>query len=134
MAFEAQGTILDIMPMKTVGQKNFQIQQFIVELYRDKDRPQPIPFEFKGKRANALSEGNFNVGDEVKLAFDLDGRRWEGNDSVRYFHSNNVWEIQLIGSASKPKPQKTNGQQQFDDRNPPPMADADLPFNDDIPF
>ena len=133
MAFETQGTILEIMPLKKVGQKEFPIQQFIVELYREKDRPQPIPFEFKGKRANALNDGNFSVGDEVKLAFDFDGNRWEGDNVVRYFCSNNVWEIQLIGSASKPKPKQTNGQQ-HDDRNPPPITDADLPFNDDIPF
>ena len=133
MAFETQGTILEIMPMKTVGQKNFQIQEFVVELYGDTDYPKPIPFQFIGKRANVLSEGNFNIGDEVKLAFDLDGRRWEGNDGVRYFNSNNVWEIQLIGSASKPKPKQTNGQQ-YSDQNPPPITDADLPFNDDIPF
>ena len=133
MEFEAQGTILEIMPMKTVGQKDFKIQEFVVELSEKDDKSDPVMFQLIGERHNVLNEGNFNINDEVKFQFFVNGKRWEGDNGVRYFNSLNVKTIQLIGSASKPKPQKTNGQQ-YDDRNPPPMADADLPFNDDIPF
>ena len=67
MAFETQGTILEIMPLKTVGQKDFKIQEFVVELSEKDDKSDPVMFQLIGERHNVLNEGNFNINDEVKF-------------------------------------------------------------------
>jgi hypothetical protein len=66
-----------------------------------------------------------NLGEELKVSFNIRGRRWEKNGQVSYFNNLEAWKAE--------KKQQTD----LPGNMPPPPSEADIPAEeptDDLPF
>lgn len=92
--------------------------------------PQYIQFELTQDKCSVLD--NFNVGDEVKVLFNLRGREWTNKEGqVKYFNSLQAWKMEKIGQDLSS--QETMGNDSFSDI-PPPAFSSGSNEPDDLPF
>lgn len=65
----------------------------------------------------------FNLGDNVKVSFNVKGQRSEKDGKVAYFTNLDAWKIEAVGvNNNTPVPESTPAY------NPSPANDDDLPF------
>lgn len=92
--------------------------------------PQYIQFELTQDKCSVLD--NFNVGDEVKVLFNLRGREWTNKEGqVKYFNSLQAWKMEKIGQDFSS--QETMGNDSFSDVLPPAFSSGSNE-PDDLPF
>ena len=108
-----------------VVNERFQKREFILN-DKDDEYPQVIAFELtQGKCDDILA---FNVGDMVKVKYNIRGREWhppQGGE-IRYFVSLNAWRIEKVGPAGQ-----NDGPVSRQEHEPAGMDDSSI---DDIPF
>ena len=127
MAMEATGKLHAIFDTKQVSER-FTKREFVLELV-DGKYPQTVLFQLTGDRCSQLDA--FNVGDEVRLEFNLRGREWRSpQGDVKYFNSLDVWRINAAREAARPR---RGGPRDLD--APPARLDEPRPGEaDDLPF
>src|SRR5438874_4042456 len=97
MAMEATGKLRAIFETKQVSER-FTKREFVLELV-DGKYPQTVLFQLTGDRCANLDP--FQVGDEVRLEFNLRGREWKSpQGEVKYFNSLDVWRIEPARGAA----------------------------------
>ncbi len=98
MNFELTGTL----KLKKEEQKvsdTFKKREFVVtDNSGNSNYPQHILFQFKQDKCRLLD--NFNVGDEVKVTFNISGREWQKDGVVKYFTSLDAWRIDGVEKGS----------------------------------
>lgn len=88
--------------------------------------PQFIQFELTQDKCSILD--GFNVGDEVKVLFNLRGREWTSKEGqVKYFNTLQAWRLEKVGAMSS-----TSSNDSFADA--PPASFAAGSDTDDLPF
>src|ERR1044071_2359353 len=98
MAMEATGKLKAIFETKQFSER-FSKREFVLEL-ADGKYPQTVLFQVTGDRCASLDQ--FQVGDEVRLEFNLRGREWKSpQGEVKYFNSLEVWRIESAREASR---------------------------------
>lgn len=118
MAFDLTGKVKLIQEPQTFA-SGFTKRELIVTV-EDGKYPQEISLECLQDKVSLLD--GLNVGQEVKVSFDIRGREYNG----RYFNNLVAWKIESVGGAAAPA---------GDDRPPiPAEAEAPSDFDDDIPF
>lgn len=62
--------------------------------------PQYIMFQITQDRCSLLDQ--YNVGDEVKVMFNIRGREWPDpkTNTVKYFNSLEAWKIEMVARGS----------------------------------
>jgi len=106
MAYEATGTIHFIGDTKQVSER-FSKRAFVLTIGAETKYPQLVEFEL-GKDRCALLDG-MNIGDTVRVEFDLRGREWtKSGGDTRYFVSLNAWKLTRTAEA-KAAPQSAGG-------------------------
>ena len=119
------GTVTEVFPTQTVGNKGFQKREFRIKEKSDSQWSNFVPFVLtkdKCTLADSLTEGT-----EIKVHFNISGRIWDKGDGspTRCFCENQCWKIDIL---QKGKP------------NVPPPAEPPADFGDvsadpdDIPF
>ena len=99
---EIQGRIKTIFATETVGQNGFQKRDLVITT--DGQYPQDIIIQFT--QGNCALLDNLQVGQIVKIHFNLQGREWTSpQGEVKYFNTVVGWKIELI--------QTTNVAQQY---------------------
>lgn len=100
--FKITGKIGRISDTQVISEK-FQKREFII--ITNDQYPQSVQLEFTQERVNILD--NYNVGLEVEVAFNINGREWTNPQSgeVRYFNTLQAFSIQ---SMNKTQEEKTN--------------------------
>jgi len=110
MNFAAASIILTSMAMNTSGRlhaifeaqqvtQRFRKREFVVELGDNPDYPQYVLFQLTGDRCEHIDA--FQVGDEVKLEFNLRGREWTSpQGETKYFNSLEVWKLDKVGAGA----------------------------------
>ena len=78
-----------------------------------------VKFQFTQDKCDLLDA--YNVGDEVKISFNIRGNKWEKNDKTSYFNNLDAWRIEKVSEPSYP--QTTPNPQIGDDKKV-----DDLPF------
>ena len=117
MAMEATGKLRAIFDTKQVSER-FTKREFVLELV-DGKYPQTVLFQLTGDRCASLD--TFQVGDEVRLEFNLRGREWKSpNGEIKYFNSLDVWRIESAREAGRSR------------RGSAPPRDREVPI-DDLP-
>ncbi len=116
--FDISGTIKKIFDEQTFG-SGFTKREFVITTTAER-YPQDLKFECVKDKIAQLSA--FQVGDSVKVSFDLRGREWKES----YFVNLSAWKIEALGSGGSGAP---------DDEPLPqePGQTIDTP-DDDIPF
>ena len=128
MAIEATGKLRAIFETKQVSER-FTKREFVLELV-DGKYPQTVLFQLTGDRCASLDQ--FQVGDEVRLEFNLRGREWRSpQGEVKYFNSLDVWRIESARQAQKAR---RGGSDPRDVETPPPRDEPRPGDLDDLPF
>ena len=99
---EIQGRIKVIFATETVGQNGFQKRDLVITT--DGQYPQDIIIQFA--QGNCALLDNLQVGQMVKIQFNLQGREWTNpQGEVKYFNTVLGWKIELIQTTNVAQPQ-----------------------------
>ena len=122
---EIEGKISLKLPVQS-GQSArglWERQDFVLE-YQDGNFPASVCFTAWGSdKVKDLSQ--FQVGDAVKVAFNVRGREYNG----KWYNDLRVWRITPAGQAAP----ASAGAPAYDNASPAPAPAAPMPSLDDIP-
>ncbi|MGC6458050.1 MAG: DUF3127 domain-containing protein [Akkermansiaceae bacterium] len=121
-SFELTGTLKVLEETQTFA-SGFSKREFVIEV-PDGKYPQMVKFEAVRDKIDLLN--SLNLGDEVKVTFDIRGNEYKG----RYYVNLNAWKIESsIGGSSSgaPKDPPSNAFDSSFDNEPEPTED-DIPF------
>ena len=103
---EIQGRIKTIFATETVGQNGFQKRDLVITT--DGQYPQDIIIQFA--QGNCALLDNLQVGQIVKIHFNLQGREWTSpQGEVKYFNTVVGWKIELIQTTNVAQQQQSQG-------------------------
>jgi single-strand DNA-binding protein len=130
MAMEVTGKLRTIFDTKQVSER-FTKREFVLELI-DGKYPQTVLFQCTGDRCGVLDQ--FQVGDEVRVEFNLRGREWKSpQGDVKYFNSLDVWRIE--GKREVARGRRDPEDPRYIEVPPPRPDDEPRPRDlDDLPF
>jgi hypothetical protein len=147
MGMEAIGRLHAIYETKQVSER-FTKREFVLELADNPKYPQTVLFQLTGDRVTQLD--GMNVGDQVRIEFNLRGREWRSpQGEVKYFNSLDVWRIEPANASRSNNNNNSRGDSRRDSRaattgnsndprdrfTMPPRDDEPRPGDvDDIPF
>ena len=123
---EIQGRIKVIFAPETVGQNGFQKRDLVITT--DGQYPQDIIIQFA--QGNCALLNNLQVGQIVKVHFNLQGREWTNpQGEVKYFNTVVGWKIELIQTTNVAQQQQQyqqhpQGYPQQSQYAPPQQAQA----------
>jgi len=126
MSFELTGILYDKLDTQNVTD-TFKKREFIIEKKESvgsSEFTDLIKFQLTQDRCDLVE--NFRQGDEIKVSFNLRGRKWEKDGKVSYFTNLEAWRIEKL-QATQP-------------HDLPPLPDAPpeelSPYDDsgDLPF
>ena len=90
---EIQGRIKTIFATETVGQNGFQKRDLVITT--DGQYPQDIIIQFA--QGNCTLLDNLQIGQIVKVHFNLQGREWTSpQGEVKYFNTVVGWKIEVV--------------------------------------
>ena len=90
---EIQGRIKTIFATETVGQNGFQKRDLVITT--DGQYPQDIIIQFS--QGNCALLDNLQIGQIVKVHFNLQGREWTSpQGEVKYFNTVVGWKIEVV--------------------------------------
>jgi single-stranded DNA-binding protein len=113
-----------------VVSERFKKRDFVLTVEPGSPYPQHVSFQVVQDKVTMLD--GFNVGDEVKVLFNLKGREWTSpQGEVKYFNTIDAWRIEKLGSGQSQ--QHTQHNSSSNENTAPPVfnsssADDDLPF------
>ena len=94
MAFELSGKILAVLDQKSGISKtgtSWSVQQYVIETHEQ--YPKKMCFDVFGE--DKISQFNIQIGDELKLFFDVDAREYNG----RWYNSFKAWEVEKVNES-----------------------------------
>ena len=98
---EIQGRIKTIFATETVGQNGFQKRDLVITT--DGQYPQDIIIQFA--QGNCAVLDRFQVGQIVKIHFNLQGREWTNpQGEVKYFNTVVGWKIEIVQPMQQYQP------------------------------
>ncbi len=125
MNFELIGSLILIENTQEIS-ASFKKREFVIEVAneRNSDWNDFIKFQITQDKCSVLDQ--FQVGDRVKVAFNIRGRKWEKDGKVNYFSNLEAWRVEkaMAGSVEDAPP-------------PPPYIETEIPpadVNDQLPF
>jgi hypothetical protein len=123
MSFEITGKLIEKYDAVQVTDR-FRKREFVIEKRENvgtNEFVETIKFQLTQDRCDAID--NVAMGEDIKIAFNIRGRRWEKNGQVSYFNNLEAWKVDKLEQVQNAAP-------------PPPSAD-DIPPEgptDDLPF
>ncbi|MDD2527461.1 MAG: DUF3127 domain-containing protein [Lentimicrobiaceae bacterium] len=123
MSFDITGKLIDKLQTLQTSEK-FRKREFVVE-YQDNPNSmysELLKFQLTNDRCEMIDP--FNLGQEIKVSFNLKGRKWVKDNNVTYFTNLEAWRIEAVGSANNaPAAQSI-----------PEAGEIAPQGNDDLPF
>ncbi|HXR84071.1 MAG TPA: DUF3127 domain-containing protein [Hanamia sp.] len=96
MSYELTGKLL-IKFDTTQRTETFKTREFVIEKSEDingKLITNYIKFQCVQDRTNIVDR--VNVGDEIKVHFNIKGSKWEKNGQVSYFNNLDAWRVEQV--------------------------------------
>ena len=125
MSYELAGKLIEKFDVIQVSD-SFRKREFVVEKTENQggmEFTDHIKFQLTQDRCSLLD--NLNLQDEIRVNFNIRGRRWVKDEKVSYFTNLEAWRLEKIAESPEEPP-------------PPPFpADEDAPPSaefDDLPF
>ena len=122
--FDYEGEVEEVLPTQTFA-SGFTKRDLIVATDKDTNYPSLVKFTFKKNNCALLD--NVRKGQQVKVHFAIDGRKWEGPKGVQYFVDLTALKLDVVSAdgatAVEPLPEPTD----FDADVAPSEID-DMPF------
>lgn len=124
--------VTGILKVKFDTQKvsdRFSKREFVLTTEATSPYPQHVSFQLTQDKCNLLDQ--YNVGDEMKIQFNLRGREWNGPQGIKYFNTLEAWRIEkMSGGASNQNSQA----QSNNSETASPVFTSNINDNDDLPF
>ncbi|MDI3520895.1 MAG: hypothetical protein PWQ17_2305 [Anaerophaga sp.] len=128
MSFELTGKLIVKEDTVKISDK-FQKREFVIEVPNEKNPEWNDFVKFQSVQDRVDLIEPFNIGDELKVSFNIKGNKWERDGKVNYFTNLDAWRVEKveaggsgnIGAASAPMPD------QLEDL-PPEAEDDEFPF------
>ena len=126
MSFELAGKLIEKFDVQQVSDA-FRKREFIVEKTENQggmEFTDHIKFQLTQDRCALMD--SINIQDEIRVSFNIRGRRWVKDGNVSYFTNLEAWRIEKIAVAPEEPPPP-----------PPILTDEDVPPSeelDDLPF
>lgn len=99
----------------------FKKREFVITI--GEQYPQHVSFQLTQDKCELLN--NYQIGDEIRVDYNLRGREWNGPQGIKYFNTLEAWRIELISSGSTTNNEGHDAQSTFvKDTN----DNSDLPF------
>ncbi|MGZ3882824.1 MAG: DUF3127 domain-containing protein [Bacteroidia bacterium] len=110
----------------------FQKREFVLSTELSTPYPQHVSFQLTQDKCALLD--SYNVGDELKVQFNLRGREWNGPQGIKYFNTLEAWRIEKVsaGAVSQGNTQQSSSSGQSN--NSGPVFTSSVGDNDDLPF
>jgi len=91
---EVKGKLIVKGGTKEYGSNGFKKRTFVIEI-PDGEYPQKVEFELVQAKCALLDP--IEVGDDVKLTYNLRGREWTNPEGeVKYFNSLQAWKLEIV--------------------------------------
>ena len=120
--------ITGILKVKSEAQQvseKFKKREFVIT-DNSSQYPQHISFQLTQDKCNLIDQ--YNVGDELKIHFNLRGREWTSpKNEVKYFNTLEAWRIETINSNAGSS-SSTNKMNDVSQPITAASAEEDLPF------
>ena len=98
---EITGKLVEIFDTVQIND-SFKKREFVVEYSENSQYPEFVKFELFQDKAELID--GYKVGDEVEVAFNLKGRKWnDPKGGVKYFNTLQAWRLNKK-SADQVKP------------------------------
>lgn len=137
MSFETSGRIIEISPTQQVTDK-FKKREFILEIKETNNSGfefvEYIKFQTVQDKCSLLD--GLSINSQVKVSFNLRGRKWEKDGQTSYFTNLDAWKIENEQSTSITPNTPGNQETAVSDNSAPFPEDppADDSGFDDLPF
>jgi len=142
MSLEVTGKLHEIYPTQQI-KENFSKREFVLEL--TDESPSGMVFtnyaSFQLVNNNCPVIDQFQVGDTIKVNFNIRGNRWERDGNVKYITNLNAWRVERAqtdggqqaappSNAYQQSPQQPQGGSSANTSNQQGAAEeeGDLPF------
>jgi hypothetical protein len=130
MSFEITGKL--VAKYDTVQRTGtFKTREFVVEKSEDiggRVITNYIKFQSVQDRTSLIDR--FNIGDEVKVSFNIKGSRWEKDGRVNYITNLDAWRLEQVQPGTAPSARVDV----MPDYSAPSPSSAPPDFVDDLPF
>ena len=124
---EVQGKLIEKYETSKIND-SFRKREFVVEYVENPQYPELLKFDLIQDKCDLLEE--FNVGESLKVEFNLKGRKWtdpSGND--KYFNTLQAWRLSTVNTAG------SNSDPAVTDSGPATEAIGEsFSEDDDLPF
>jgi hypothetical protein len=129
-SFELIGNLKVKQDTQVVSDK-FSKREFVLTTDTSTQYPQYISLQLTQDKCSLLD--SFNVGEELKVSFNLRGREWNNpNKGVQYFNSLEAWRIERASNAA-PAPQAAPSHVAAPSNSASDVISSS-PVVDDLPF
>lgn len=126
---EVTGTLKVKFDTQKVSDR-FQKREFVLTTEASTPYPQHVSFQLTQDKVNLLDQ--YNVGDEMKIQFNLRGREWNGPQGIKYFNTLEAWRIEKVAGGGLTPSQNT--QSNNAENTSSPVFTSNINDNDDLPF
>lgn len=123
MSFEIIGKLIEKFETQEVT-ASFKKREFVIEKKESsggREFIEIIKFQLSQDRCDLIDP--YQPNEEIKVHFNIKGRKWEKDDRVSYFTNLEAWRIERIATTQGTD---TASQPSLDEI--PPEMDDDLPF------
>jgi len=140
MSFEINGRLAEKFDTQKVSDR-FQKREFVIEIKSTGNTGYEfvdfIKFQATQDKCSLLDQ--FGIDDEIKISFNLKGRKWERDGQVSYFTNLEAWRIEKVQNESNGSSigSSAPGQDSFSTQDAPFPTQAPQDDNsgvDDLPF
>jgi uncharacterized protein DUF3127 len=124
MNFEINGKMIVKEETQAINDR-FKKREFVIEVEneRNSDWNDFIKFQLTQDRCDLLE--TVSLYEEIKVSFNIRGRKWEKDGKVNYFSNLEAWRIEKVQASGSPVPEMP----EFKAEDVPPA-----PEEDDLPF
>lgn len=126
MAYEMNGKLIARFD---IAQRNesFKTREFVIESSEEGNgRTFTNYVKFQCVQDKTAMPDRFNIGDEVKVQFNIKGTRWEKDGKVSYFTNLDAWRMESVKLSQNNTP--SQGQEVSYIDAPAAESADDLPF------
>ena len=108
MSYEIEGKLIEKFDTVVVSDK-FQKREFVIQTEENANGSiftEDIKFQIVQAKCDDINP--FNIGDNIKVHFNIKGRKWEKEGKVNYFTNLDAWRVETGVSSqptSSPEPQ-----------------------------
>ncbi|PWD97850.1 DUF3127 domain-containing protein [Marinilabilia rubra] len=126
MAFELTGKLIVKEDTVKISDR-FQKREFVIDVPNEKNPEwnDTIKFQITQDRVDLIEP--FNIGEDVKVAFNIRGKKWERDGRVNYFTNLEAWKIDKAGGGAGNAPSGAPMPDQLEEL-PPEEGGDDFPF------